>query len=566
MNDAKTKLGQVKPYSFDASGFKSQLKARLMQEYRAQYGVEEDFVAEKSENGSFFSFNKLIFTPIVAILVLAVFISYEYVTKPMTAYAYLKKVERLSKSLENGFKVSTVHTVDGYTLNVDVKKDKSGDINVSVRQDGDEVENFVMSDGVLYVKETFDLKQERAVELTSVLNSLMLAELSDPRSEWRDLMERDDVNLSEEEDGSVKISYEESLGGETFVNELYFRDYAPVKRVRVAKSEQVDLALETPLSLREIETIEYKEIVPTSEEVEKPVDYVVFVDNSEFNEKMTSFVETEVDDLVREYSALPEKEVYFVWGKQEVIPAQSATEIDVSTMTLRVVEPSVVESDAGIEVSPVFPTLPPVDLPERSLPPASSSFSSVEETEKKPDIEKRVDVVIPNTVRVPLVRDTYMEEVFYDLLEDDEKPSKQDGGLKEVVPTTAVEVVTPPVKDFSKIETPGMGTERKIDLESDVRDTEKVDLIDHSVPEPYMAEPMDDPLNGLEGTEKIGAKEEPSSAVVPTVTDLIKERETLQQDLANRRFQLRMDMETEKLNPVDRTARPDEPVDEFRKE
>lgn len=545
MNDAKTKLGQVKPYSFDASGFKSQLKARLMQEYRAQYGVEEDFVAEKSENGSFFSFNKLIFTPIVAILVLAVFISYEYITKPMTAYAYLKRVERLSKSLENGFKVSTVHTIDGYTLNVDVKKDKSGDINVSVRQDGAEVESFVMSDGVLYVKETFDLKQERADELTSVLSSLMLAELSDPRSEWRDLMERDDVNLSEEEDGSVKISYEESLGGGTFVNELYFRDYAPVKRTRVAKSEQVNLALETPLSLREIETIEYKEIVPVSEEVEKPVDYVVFVDNPEFNEKMTSFVETEVDDLVREYSALPEKEVYFVWGKQDVIPAPSDAAVDVSTMILRGEEPGLVESDirARGEILPDLsdlPTLSEVVLPQAEL--------------KEPDIEKRLE----------LVRDTYLEEVFYDLLEDDEKSSEPDGGLKEVVP--AVEVVVPPVKDFSKIETPGIGTERKIDVESDVRETEKVDLIDHSVPEPYMAEPMDDPLNGLEGTKETGAKEEPSPEVVPTVTDLIRERETLQQDLANRRFQLRMERETEKLNPVDKVTEPSEPVDEFKKE
>lgn len=500
MNDAKTKLGQVKPYSFDADGFKSQLKSKLMQEYKAQYGIEEDFAIEVSESKSFFSFNKLILTPVMALLVLAVFISYEYVTKPMTAYAYLKKVERRNKSLENGFKVNTVHTIDGYTLNVDVKKDKSGDVRVSVRQDGNEVENFVMSDGVLYVKETFDLKQERATELTSVLSSLMLAELSDPRSEWRDLMERDDVDLSEEEDGSVKISYEESLGGETFVNELYFRDYAPVKRVRVAKTEERRMALETSVSPPKMETIEYREIMPVAEEIEKPVDYVVFVDNVKFNEKISEFADTELDDLVREYSSLPEKEVYFVWDE----------------MVLREVEPEpvVIESDKHVEAE------------------------------------------------TPLVRDTYLEEVFYDLLGDDEKPSEPDDGLKEVPP--AVEVVVPPVRDFSNIELPRVETEKRIDLESDLNDEKTVDLIDHSVPEPYMAEPMDDPLNT--NVEEKPKEDTVNTAPLPSVTDLIRDRSVLQQDLANRRFQLRMERDTEKLNPVERVIESAPPVDEFKKE
>ena len=51
--------------------------------------------------------------------------------------------------------------------------------------------------------------------------------------------------------------------------------------------------------------IEYRDIRPVAEEISKPADYVVFVNNKRFNDKMSEFFSTEVDDLVIEYEALP---------------------------------------------------------------------------------------------------------------------------------------------------------------------------------------------------------------------------------------------------------------------
>lgn len=565
MNDSKTKLGQVKPYAYDASNFKSQLKAELVRRYRAQYGIEEDFAIQVSEKASFFSFKRFVFAPIMAIFALVAFVSYEYVTKPMTAYAYLKRVEKHNKNLEGGFEINTIHTVNGYELNVNLVKDKTGDIHVSVMSGGFEVENFVMHDGVLYVKEEVGLKEEKAMALTSVMNSLMLAELSDPQDEWKDLMNREDVDFSEAEDGLVKLSYEEDLDGDVFVNELYFRDFAQVKRTRVAKNPETVRSIVSAKT--SVETIEYGEIRPVTEEIEKPVDYVVFVSNDKFNEKMTEFVDTEVDDLVREYVALPEKEAYFTWNQEKEntfemsLPAEENVKIDTH------VAAEVADEGLALRALPVSNT----DNVELKLP-------------------NRVEIDLPKSARnvpdavgdLPVstshLRDAYLEEVFYDLLEDD-KPREVNATDREIPKNEPVvhDKVTPVIepvggevnvspkaeidvrheKDFSNIELPKPELEKRAEILPVGSTDNSVDSTSNP------SEVHTTQINSDIESEHTEEKKEDEKA--PSYTDLIKDREALQQDLANRRFQLRMEDETNQLNPIQRTVVPLVPVDEFRK-
>ncbi|MDP4008592.1 MAG: hypothetical protein Q8P68_05375 [Candidatus Peregrinibacteria bacterium] len=555
MNDAKTKLGQMKAYEYDASKFKLELKRKLMQEYHAQYGIEEDFRAQAPEKKSFFNFNKLVFTPIMAILVLAVFISYEYVNKPMTAYAYLKQVEKHNSDLKDGVKVHTIHTVNGYTLDVEVLRDKDGNLQVNVSQEGNTVENFVMHDGVLYVKEDVkpvvemmaeaafvdNVATDRADELTSILNSLVLADLADPQDEWKDIMTKDDVTFTEEENGLVRIAYEENFDGKVFINELSFRDFAPVSKIR--KQKFADDVNRSMIARNDVETIEYRELQAIEHKVKKPSEYVVFVQNKEFNKKMSEFVDTDIDDLVREYNDLSDKESYFAWDRKE--------------LALPVVEPEVAAIMSDIAQPTIEHELPTI------VAPTLVGMPGTIETMELPK-------VAPG--HKTLVRDAYLENVFYDLLKDDEQPKTApptegrfdgDEALK-IIEAPYVDVITPlekviPVSDPHVIDLP---KDDLIDKHLDVPISDVpvpvdgvVDLIDHSIPEPYMAEPMDKPLDGVE----INATKTPS------YMELLENRETMQDDLANRRFQLRMQQQTEELNPTDRVFVPTPPKSEFKK-
>lgn len=602
MNDAKTKLGQMKAYEYDASKFKSELKSKLMREYRAKYGIEEDFRAEVRDRKSFFSFNKLVFTPIMAVLVLAVFISYEYVNKPMTAYAYLKQVEKHNSDLKDGLKVHTIHTVNGYTLDVEVLRDKDGNLEVNVSQEGNEVESFVMHDGVLYVKE--DIKPnvemateafvsdesstiDKAGELTSILNSLVLADLADPQDEWKDIMNRADVTFEEKEDGLVHISYEENLDGKVFVNDFSFRDFAPVRKIRTQK--HLDGGVNRSMVAKNnVETIEYRDIKPAETKVKKPSEYVVFVQNKEFNEKMFEFVNTDVDDLVREYNDLSDKESYFAWDKKEK-SALPIVEPEVAAMMSDVAEPLLLEGEFEREVKVVR------ELPTITVPTLVEAPGTVE-TMGLPVIDLPEHTlsapVLSDEIKMPqhkaLVRDAYLENVFYDLLKDDEHPkleireedvprlpsvdkhSDDTNDVPKIIEAPHVDVIVPikelPVIDPPKVDLPSVTPiDRHSEIPAPVDGTEHngssdnaldtVDLIDHSIPEPYMAEPMDNPADYIES--------EPTKT--PSYMELLKDKEAMQDDLANRRLQLRMQEQTEQLNPQERVVTPIEPKSEFKR-
>jgi|GEM_PF-5008720 len=660
MSDAKTKLAQVKPYEHDASKFKGELKAQLMQEYRKKYGIEEVFEREEPKQ-PWFSLPKFVLTPVMAVLVLAVFIGYEYVSQPMTAYAYLKEVEKRHKELKkSGVKVRTTHTINGYELEVESMKDEDGNFQVAVFTDGYEVEHFVMEDGVLYVKdeagtselvgeETTEedialknemLKAERAEDLNSIMTSMVFADLADPQDEWMELLERDDVEFTESEDGLVHLSYEELVDGEIFVNELQFRDFEPVRRVRGRKSHKKASALIAEAD----EVIEYHEVAPLKEKVRRPGAYVVFVENTEFNEKITSFVDEEVDDLVTEYVQLPEKDPYFrVWNdrkkelRQKALIAREVSIEEISPGGLTERE-AMLEEEINEESLPERAIVMDVELPESA---ASRSDVVVPRlTEREGDVivpEPRSDVVhevevIPTVLpprelpeipiedlperdfadapgfvspglkeSTPLIRDAYLEEVFYDLLEDkeedheankdeekddenvDEKTSEKDHDVNsdvdieivKPVPGVSTTPVVEPVPrdvDLPKVKVPTVKDTSDIVLPTVERDTEHLRdehgvtdadrdaLIDTSIPEPYMSEPIDPVIVPRIDTSETTHKESGTS-----YTDLLEKRKELQDHAAEERLRVRMEHDTKELEIKERVVVPDEPHDEFEK-
>ena len=217
-----------------------------------------------------------------------------------------------------------------------------------------------------------------------------------------------------------------------------------------------------------------------------------------------------------------------------------------------------------------------------------------------PELDVKVIPEIRDLSERPLVRDTYLNEVFYELLEDDERPQGHDKSsdseksdkvetsnkVAEPVKTNVIPVVdksvhsdndlprggdidvkVEPVKDFSNIELPKPEMEKNLDKMRPDRDrtettdsgddNKAVDLVDHSVPEPYMAEPMDDPLRDS------GTEDDTSTS---SYMDLIREREALQEDLANRRFQLRMEQGRKEMDDGAAPVLKREPVNEFKKE
>ncbi len=667
MNDAKTKLGQVEPYEYDASKFKGQLKANLMREYRKKYGVEEVFEAAP-ERKPFFSFGKLAFAPVMAVLVLAVFIGYEYVSQPMTAYAYLKKVEKHHKQLKkHGVKVHTTHIVDGYELEVESVKDKAGNIQVRVVQDDVEVENFVMKDGILYIDE--DLKEdtstasevevatkvERAEDLSSILSSLVLAEIADPQDEWTELISKEGVEFEELEDDFVNIKYEEEIDGEVFVNELVFKDFEPVSKLRTRKVGERLIA-------RGAEEIKYHEVAPLKDKVVKPETHIVFIENPEFNDKITEFVEEEVEDLIEEYVELPEKDSYFtVWNdrkEEELLERRQIALIERSNepALMKVMEEASHEEEAfmpRIEVEPpkeyydadaTVRSLSDVELPEAELPeiavnklveremldkivPAEpegevnfrevtlkevgggmtdrsfEDFTVPTEKDETADFydkyEKPLEVVTTPKESKPVVRDAYLEEVFYDLLEDkkveepvkedekeDDKEDEKDDVLREKEPVSAekdpvegfidklpekqpVETYVPPrgsdVKEPSvegTIKLPEKLPEIKLPEDDSERDLDAIkdSLIDKSIPEPYMSEPIDPVI-----IEPYVPSYDDKKDEAPSYTELIKLRSDQQEDAAEERLKLRMEKEAEILDVQPRIVEPEEPKSEFRR-
>lgn len=594
MKDPKKKLGKVDPYQYDSSQFKAQLRQNLMREYRAQHGVqhgvEEWAEAQPVKRGFGFKFAM---APVMAILVLTVFIGYEYFAQPMTAYAYMQKVQERYKGLEKGAKVRTTHVVGDTTYEIESRSDRHGNVHVRVVQEGLEVEDFVMKDGVLYTKGSQDeaieesiavpevaammaeesavpghevvdevlaaeleekrlaeeavrraeKQAERLEDLTSIINSMVLAEVANPQDEWNEIMEREDTEFVEQSDGTVLITYEDTLDGEVFVNEYYFRDFVPVRKLRKAKHvNRPHEVVKTRSSVlaNTVQVVKYEEVAPTNEVINS-TQHKVFVENDEFNQKLAVFVKEEVDDLVEEFEELPEKDVYFaVWqdekaesvkrglsDKSTVIAEieKEVADIEVLADVMEDVEEiedadvaAVMEDDEDVEDQPEEmllkerveePLLPLVDrespLPDQPLIEPMDEFIEpvVRELPDRESVDVSETLVAPapsvHKPEKPFIRDVYLEEVFIDLLED--KPKGE--VIKEEKPKESelVEKETP----SDVVEDSDTG---EVDSDSDVKETEEVipkenpdhkeepvveshELIDTSQPEPYMAEPID---------------------------------------------------------------------------
>ncbi|MBT6068309.1 hypothetical protein HOG48_00990 [Candidatus Peregrinibacteria bacterium] len=611
MTDAKTKLGKVDPYEYDSSQFKAELKASLMREYRKKYGVEEWAGVQPVRKP--FGF-KLAFAPIMAVLVLMTFVGYEYFAQPMTAYAYLKKVEKHHKVLKkSGTQVRTTHTIGNTVYEIESRKDKEGNIQVNVATGGVEVEDFVVKDGVLYVRSEFEeevleeamlmaapeaaesalvkkqiSKTEKLEGLTSVLNSIVLAEMADPQDEWAKLMEEEGVELTEKEDGVVMITFEEEIDGEVFENELYFKDFEPIRKLKKSKQVMNSRAI-AKISTKEfedaVEIIEYKELSPLKERVESH-EYEIFVDNDSFNEKVVQLIENEVDELVEEYAELPDKDKYFeVWDKKLA---------NVNIPNEREIEASVLAVDT--KEIPVLELLVAPPLAEKVLSDKPVEIGLVEregEVVTKLLLEEEALKLSPLPVEREMVeplklpeksleampeknlRDVYLEEVFFDLLDEKEiekevpeLPKEEILKKREVEMEGEVKTVELPKSEESPYVAPKV-IEPVTTLPVLKEKVIDVRLIDNSLPgKSYMAEPIDPFLP--EHDVKTSPPEDDSKESGTSFDEVLKNRQELQEKAVTERFRVRMESETRELELKEREITPikfdtvdDEPKSEF---
>ncbi len=481
MNDVKTKLGQIETYEHDASRFKAELRSRLVHEYAMRVEENKGEYEPRSFRWRF------AFVPVMAALTLIVFIGYEYLAQPLTAYAYLEEVERRMAILGGGVTIRLVQELGDTSYDIDVSRGKDGDMSIRVKRAGKVVEDVVVQEGVLYVANmpqvevpADDLKEN----LTSIVNSLVIAEAADPRNELSEMMRREGVEielLEGDKNGLVKVSYEEGVGDEAYRHEFLFRDFVPVERKTITLNEDITTSLRSVA--QEVSTVSYKEFVPLEKEVSvDPAQYRVFVEDAQFTEKVDVLLETRLPDLAREYAKLPEenKVRYLdVWEDAEILSAPEVT---------------AVMDERPIDAIPVLKV-------------------RLEPVEAVPSV----------TANPELLRDSYIDrefdEIFREVVEK-----------KDEIPVPVL--VVPEVKP-------------------DYRDA----LIDNSIPEPYMAEPIDPiilPEDKGSYLEPVIEKEIPildtnlktpetTSEDTPTYIEILEDRVRSQYDAAERRRESRME-------------------------
>lgn len=324
MSDFKSKLRQIKTYKYDSSEFKDELRTNLMREYRKKNTLTQG--TYKKRNFGF----KFVLAPVMTALVLIIVMSFNFISTPMTAYAYLAEVDKQHNALKNqGSIIYTTQIINGEEYKIKSNKDSKGNSKIQVWKDDIEISNFLIKDKLLFIKELSDptallndlsdleyeepstLKQQNKLnDLQSILSSIALAELSNPTDEWEKLIKKDGVKIKFLENELVEISYEELVNGKTKNYKLYFRDFQPVsKEIKDLNNNKTTI-------------IKYDKVQVAPNLIEVKDNYEIFTDDTKLNEKVIDFIDEDIALLVNDISSsteeiqvnLEEREIKEIFG------------------------------------------------------------------------------------------------------------------------------------------------------------------------------------------------------------------------------------------------------------
>lgn len=289
MNDLKIKLGNIESYDFDTTKYRENLRRDLLNRYDAIYG--ESMNNPKKRDFSLFKR----FVPVMASIALVAFIGFEFFTRPLSAYAFLKQVEEMNFSDGNGLSFKFSYALADVKFEVDVIKANSGDAYVKVVSSGKEQGEVLLKNGSIFSQGVEGIEKKDLLEKS--VNSLILANYSDPRADLKSLMKKDDVKIELLEDDPsklVKISYQELNDGTLETVEYKFLGFKPLERTVYNEDQELKLVV-------------YNEVDIFNESLDTVFDSKTAVEVASISESSNA-IDSKIDVLVDEFKNLPESE------------------------------------------------------------------------------------------------------------------------------------------------------------------------------------------------------------------------------------------------------------------